>query len=539
MNIVTKKHLSRFTLMMALSLALFGLMAAKTKSGLIKEEEGFYYGYGKAATNKEALALAKKDLIERALTATLRQSNPKAAAIEVSKESAQSRLTALKPIYPNSKDLLNAVYRISVKDWEKESKAFDENLRKSLASRYNILNARGGAIADKIQIATDLLNEIAVNGVTELLTFSADAPELFSRKIESICGGLVENLGFAISVKNGIVSPDEIFTVKVTDVVSGVAVSGLAVKTVWAVEDVLSTSTEDIQEIVNVVKTDNAGVINIDYPKAKEYQNKIVSLTVSTSFSMSETATVQMRKLDATCASEGRYVCYENVNEQFKTVAVAGGDYKTGALPHDKRASLKEIEREVTLNSFEIMAAPVTNILFAAFVYTTESETIPEYFENYEYNQNEQPVVGVKVSDAELFAAWLSEELGETFRLPTDDEWEVAARAGQEVIYPWGDEAPNKSKAANFKGNGKFKGTSAVGSFANGNNAWGLVDMSGNVWEWTSTTRGEDETLRTVKGGSWMDGPLDLRISNFKNIDPEVAGPDIGFRLVKEVVNEE
>ncbi|MBQ9630764.1 MAG: SUMF1/EgtB/PvdO family nonheme iron enzyme, partial [Treponema sp.] len=148
-------------------------------------------------------------------------------------------------------------------------------------------------------------------------------------------------------------------------------------------------------------------------------------------------------------------------------------------------------------------------------------------------------VVGISASQAEAYAAWLSEQTGWTFRLPTDDEWEVAARAGSEVIYPWGNDDPKKAKAANFKGNGKYKYTSPVGSFESGNNAWGISDMSGNVWEWTSTNRSEDETLRTVKGGSFMDGPTDLRISNYKNIPADVGERDVGFRLVKEVSNED
>ena len=68
-------------------------------------------------------------------------------------------------------------------------------------------------------------------------------------------------------------------------------------------------------------------------------------------------------------------------------------------------------------------------------------------------------------------------------------------------------------------------------------NGLGLVDMSGNVWEWTSSQRNlsEDSTMGTVKGGSWMDGVMDLRISNYKNIEKSNIYPDVGIRLVKEV----
>ena len=61
--------------------------------------------------------------------------------------------------------------------------------------------------------------------------------------------------------------------------------------------------------------------------------------------------------------------------------------------------------------------------------------------------------------------------------------------------------------------------------------------MSGNVWEWTSSAKNESEgsSNKTVKGGSWMDGPADLRISNYKNIDVNNGYPDVGIRLIKEV----
>ena len=59
--------------------------------------------------------------------------------------------------------------------------------------------------------------------------------------------------------------------------------------------------------------------------------------------------------------------------------------------------------------------------------------------------------------------------------------------------------------------------------------------MAGNVWEWTSSSHSGDEAARIVKGGSWMDGPMELRISNFRSVNSSECSADIGFRLVMEV----
>jgi formylglycine-generating enzyme required for sulfatase activity len=166
----------------------------------------------------------------------------------------------------------------------------------------------------------------------------------------------------------------------------------------------------------------------------------------------------------------------------------------------------------------------------------TKAERLPEYWDNSEYNQPEQPVIGVSYEDAVRFASWLSAQLGVAKRLPTEDEWEKAARGGREVIYPWGDQSPDGGRA-NYSGNGRFRSTSPVGSFEAGKNAYGLYDMAGNVWQWTSTGRAGTGRL-IVKGGSWMDGPADLRVSNRREVDPSKGYVDVGFRLVREVAHE-
>ena len=183
---------------------------------------------------------------------------------------------------------------------------------------------------------------------------------------------------------------------------------------------------------------------------------------------------------------------------------------------------------------------PVTNALYEMFLDDTGATTFPEYWDNPDYNEPGQPVVGVSLEDANRFAAWLSARLGVKKRLPTEDEWEKAARGGQDVIYPWGDQGPADGVRANYSGNGRFSATSPVGSFEAGRNAFGLYDMAGNVWQWTSTplAAGTGLPRRIVKGGSWMDGPNDLRVSNRRDVDPSKGYVDVGFRLVREASND-
>lgn len=520
---------------LSLSLCVLGSFAfAKKNPEAVKEEAGFYYGYGKGSSLAESVALAKQDLIETALTYTLRSTNPKASRVKVSEESAKSRLVGIKPFVQN-KQGTNVTLRIKLSDWEKEEKNFTQNLRKTLAPKYESISTKK-KVSEKISLASEILNDLSANGETELLTLQADGTELFSRKVEAVFGELLKNLVLSVGVKDGLVDNSTKYTVNASDT-DGNAVSGLNLKLVWYVMNVLTADNQkEIPEVVSTVKTDSLGNAVVDFPVSTDFHNKCVTLTVSTAFALAVPDSRAMKKFDAESSVEGNFAHYDDFASSYPSAKVEAGEFVAGAVSHDTRAGKKEAARTVTTAEYEILLTPVTNAQYAAFIHSTRAEQFPEYFENTDYNLENQPVIGVSLEDAQNYAQWLSEQTGETYRLPTEEEWEKAARAGGQTIYPWGDDSPDKEKKANYKGNGKFKLPSVVGSFSNGDNAWGIKDMSGNVWEWTSTNRSEEgSSLRTVKGGSWMDGPTDLRISNYKELESASIYPDVGFRLVKEI----
>jgi formylglycine-generating enzyme required for sulfatase activity len=155
-----------------------------------------------------------------------------------------------------------------------------------------------------------------------------------------------------------------------------------------------------------------------------------------------------------------------------------------------------------------------------------------------------RPVVNVNWHEATAYAVWLGEQTGQTCRLPTEAEWEYAARAGTQTAYPWGDETG--SNHANCDGCGSAwdgKMTAPVGSFPA--NSLGLHDMSGNVWEWTCSAwrdhfDGEEQQCavresteaRVLRGGSWSLNPDSARSATRFDYAPDYRHYDFGFRVL-------
>ena len=165
------------------------------------------------------------------------------------------------------------------------------------------------------------------------------------------------------------------------------------------------------------------------------------------------------------------------------------------------------------------------------------------------WGRGNRPVVRVNWYDARRYVEWLSAKTGETYRLPSESEWEYAARAGTDTAYSWGDEIGSGN--ANCHGcPSQWEGsrTAPVGSFAA--NAWGLHDMHGNVWEWVEDCwnrnyRGAPTdgsawesgkcSRRVKRGGSWGSVPSRLRAAFRGWSGPRIRSSGDGFRVARKL----
>jgi len=158
---------------------------------------------------------------------------------------------------------------------------------------------------------------------------------------------------------------------------------------------------------------------------------------------------------------------------------VRGGAFTMGTADgyEDERPA-----HEVYLDAFYIDQTPLTNAQWKKFVDAT-GWPAPACWRDERFRGDDRPVVGITYSEALSYARWSGR------RLPTEAEWERAARGADERVYPWGDEAPDAGgvRRANLKGAADgYAATSPVGAFPQGAGLAGCLDMSGNVWEWTA-----------------------------------------------------
>jgi len=267
--------------------------------------------------------------------------------------------------------------------------------------------------------------------------------------------------------------------------------------------------------------------------------------------------------------SAGNETAHPDVSDNF--IRITGGVFKMGD-PFNEGDSDEKPVREVTLSDFYLSAYEVTFDEYDAFCTATGS-TKPS---DSDWGRGKRPAINVSWNDAVAYCNWLSEQRGlqkvytinganvtanwnaSGYRLPTEAEWEYAARQGGEKVRFGNGKDIADPKEINFDGSaGGKKDYSAVGEYRsktvpvgslNSPNALGLHDMSGNVWEWcwdwygtypsTAETnpKGPDSgSSRVIRGGSWFLNPANVRCAYRGLNSPDRRVGNLGFRLARAV----
>jgi iron(II)-dependent oxidoreductase len=196
----------------------------------------------------------------------------------------------------------------------------------------------------------------------------------------------------------------------------------------------------------------------------------------------------------------------------------------------------------VFVEAFWLDRTEVTNAQFARFVQNSSYRS-QGLWQKEATGKDTHPVVNVTWHDAVAYCRWADK------RLPTEAEWEYAGRGTDNRTYPWG--STWQTDKARFDGNRGFfvkETTAPVGSYPSGASPFGILDLAGNVWEWTSTlytpypysaTDGREELtalgLRVNRGGSWGSSPRNLRSTDRGSGDLTYRGDYLGFRCAQDV----
>ena len=223
---------------------------------------------------------------------------------------------------------------------------------------------------------------------------------------------------------------------------------------------------------------------------------------------------------------------------------VPAGEFLMGSdKRRDNQTGLSEQpQHRVNLAAYAIARFPVTVAEYACFVEGANHRQ-PQQWAN-QLQKLDHPVVYVSWDDAVAYAAWLAKLTQQPWRLPTEAEWEKAARwdarAGVARLYPWGDTF-DASRANTYEGD--KGGTTAVGSYPNGASPHGAEEMAGNVWEWTHSLYkpypytesdgrevGDSTGNRTLRGGSWNSNAINARAA-YRRVRPGSLNGGVGGRL--------
>jgi formylglycine-generating enzyme required for sulfatase activity len=236
---------------------------------------------------------------------------------------------------------------------------------------------------------------------------------------------------------------------------------------------------------------------------------------------------------------------------------IPAGAFEYGAAPNEVAPAQDRPRRTALVErDFAVGVYPVTTEEFETYAHATGWR--PR--EDLVWLSGRKPAINVRQTDARDYCAWLSQQTGHRYRLPTEQEWEYACRAGAATAYPQGDRIGPEEALYNAS-----QGFDAVrpkrprllsrcfircGAMEVGNlkaNRWGVHDMMGNVWEFTASAWTRDHASLperaqpgkpqavVTKGGSWFDGPEDCRAAARRRRLENELDINLGFRVVREI----
>ena len=249
-------------------------------------------------------------------------------------------------------------------------------------------------------------------------------------------------------------------------------------------------------------------------------------------------------KLDKQVIPTRQSQSYRVAGLSFTMKAIPAGTFQMGCVSGKSCRNDEKPVHQVKLKAFSMMETEVTFALWSACVNAGACGHSPN---DLDWGKGSRPVINVSWNDiTQNFILWLNRQTGQNFNLPSEAQWEYAARAGSRTKYSWGDKIDcsqaqyggGKESNCYDKLNDQYRGTAEVKSFSP--NKWGLYDMHGNVWEWIQDCSDNGEAWsqgecgrRVLRGGSWLSQPNVLRSAYRSNNTPTGRGVSLGFRLVQ------
>jgi formylglycine-generating enzyme required for sulfatase activity len=215
-----------------------------------------------------------------------------------------------------------------------------------------------------------------------------------------------------------------------------------------------------------------------------------------------------------------------------KMVHVRGGSLWMGSRPTgDPRDPADVSKRKVVIRRFEISRTEVAHGQWRALMGSNPS--------HFQQCGDDCPVENVSWNDAQSFTNRLNALTDRRYRLPSEAEWDYAARAGSSTAYPWGDEASHdfanygEDACCTGHANGRDRRVNTIAPVAQfPPHAFGSHDMMGNVWEWVQGSRRKGGK-KIVRGGCWFSGAKDLRSSARCTAAAGVRTGDVGSRIAR------